>query len=167
MEVQDSEWDDLLIDELNYHFDGSCEVQERINNQITLVGLLIADHELPQSLVKNVLRAIWSNMGTIKVMWSKENVYSICVGDEAVARRLLDGNPWFIKGNIFTVKSWPIVLYSGFKPMASQEVCVRRELQGNWVLGLALFWKSKMSRKWVFVAFSECSLTLMHQNLFL
>ncbi|KAI5323778.1 hypothetical protein L3X38_032850 [Prunus dulcis] len=37
-------------------------------------------------------------MGTIKIMWSKENVYSICVGDEAVARRLLDGNLWFIKG---------------------------------------------------------------------
>ncbi|CAB4313582.1 unnamed protein product [Prunus armeniaca] len=47
-------------------------------------------------------------MGTIEVLWAKENVYSISVGDEAMARRLMDGNPWFIKGFTFTAKSWPL-----------------------------------------------------------
>ncbi|CAB4283169.1 unnamed protein product [Prunus armeniaca] len=47
-------------------------------------------------------------MGTIKVLWAKENVYSISVGDEAMVRRLMDGNPWFIKGFTFTVKYCPL-----------------------------------------------------------
>lgn len=108
MEIQDDDWDDLLLDEMSDHFDRSCDVEERIKNQISLVGLLVADHEPLQSVVKDVLRALWSNMGTIKVLWAKENVYSISVGDEVVARRLMDGSPWFIKGFTFTIKSWPL-----------------------------------------------------------
>lgn len=43
-------------------------------------------------------------MGIVKVIKAKANVYPITVGDEAVARRLLDGNPWFVKGCfIFTI----------------------------------------------------------------
>lgn len=45
-------------------------------------------------------------MGNIKVSRAKLNVYSIQVGDEKVARRILEGNPWFIKGASFTVKFW-------------------------------------------------------------
>ncbi|CAL9026175.1 unnamed protein product, partial [Prunus brigantina] len=90
------------------HFEDSLDLEERIENKIALVGLLIAENEPPQSIVKDILRVVWSNMGNIKVCRAKENVYSITVEEEEVARRLLDGNPWFIKGFTFTLKPWPL-----------------------------------------------------------
>ncbi|CAL8172062.1 unnamed protein product [Prunus armeniaca] len=100
--------DELMMEEMSIHFDDSLDLEENIENKITLVGLLIADHEPTQGIVKDVLRAIWTNMGQVKVLKAKENVYSITVGDEAVASRLIDGSPWFIKGNPFTIKPWPL-----------------------------------------------------------
>ncbi|KAI5333955.1 PREDICTED: reverse mRNAase [Prunus dulcis] len=47
-------------------------------------------------------------MGAVKVVKAKANVYSIIVGDEKVARRLVDGNPWFVKGHTFTTMLWPL-----------------------------------------------------------
>ncbi|KAH0996607.1 hypothetical protein GBA52_020471 [Prunus armeniaca] len=39
MMTQDEEWDDLLIDEMSDHFDrSSCDVEERIKNQISLLS---------------------------------------------------------------------------------------------------------------------------------
>lgn len=38
---------------------------------------------------------------------TKANVYAITVGEEAVAKRLLEGNPWFIRDYTFSVKLWP------------------------------------------------------------
>ncbi|CAB4313912.1 unnamed protein product [Prunus armeniaca] len=95
-------------DEMVIHFDDSLDLEERIESKIVLVGLLIAHVEPPQTIVKEILRAAWSRMGVIKVNKAKENVYSITVAEEEVASRILDGNPWFIKGYTFTVKLRPL-----------------------------------------------------------
>ncbi|TQD84424.1 hypothetical protein C1H46_030007 [Malus baccata] len=46
-------------------------------------------------------------MGVVRVLRAKENIYIIIVGEENVARKLLEGNPWFIKDYSFLVKLWP------------------------------------------------------------
>lgn len=68
---------------------------------------LIADQEPSQNVVKDVLRYTWNKLGATRVFRAKPNVYSIQVGDEFVAWRILDGNPWFVKGYTFSVKPWP------------------------------------------------------------
>lgn len=96
------------VEAMSICFDDSLDLDERHENRITLVGLLIADQEPPQSVVKEVLRVAWSNMGVVKVSKAKPNVFAIIVGQEDVARRLMDGSPWFVKGYTLTVKSWPL-----------------------------------------------------------
>ena len=83
-------------------------LDEKPENSIALVSLLIADHEPSQATIKEVLRVAWNCMGAVKVVKAKANVYSIIVGDEKVARRLVDGNPWFVKGHTFTTMLWPL-----------------------------------------------------------
>ncbi|KAL6289519.1 hypothetical protein ACE6H2_007029 [Prunus campanulata] len=57
-------------------------------------------------------------MGLIKVVKSKENVYVVIVEDEAVANRLLEGDPWFVKRHAFTLKPWP--LYCSIKDIEAK-----------------------------------------------
>lgn len=45
-----------------------------------LVGLLVADRDPSQGLVKDALKSFWGNFGIVKVIKAKENVYSIIVG---------------------------------------------------------------------------------------
>lgn len=139
-------------DELAIHFEDSLDLQERPENKITLVGLLIAEHEPPQSVVKEILRAIWNNMGAVKVTKAKEKVYAITVGEEAVARRLLEGNPWFIKGFTFntgqfialSMTSRQTGLFIGSKPNGFQGIYAPVRMQESWGQGLALLWKWKI-----------------------
>ncbi|KAL6272180.1 hypothetical protein ACE6H2_022872 [Prunus campanulata] len=93
MEGENRDWeDDLHIDEMAIHFGDSLDLQERIENKIALVGLLIAENETPQSIVKDILRVVWSNMGNVKVCRAKENVYSIKVEEEEVQAHRLPRN---------------------------------------------------------------------------
>ncbi|KAH0981110.1 hypothetical protein GBA52_008287 [Prunus armeniaca] len=108
MASREQEEDEIMLEELSIRFDDWLELEDKTEESITLVGLLVVDHEPPQSVVKDILHAIWTNMGHIKVMRAKDNVFAITVSDEEVARRLIDGNPWFIKGNPFTIKHWPL-----------------------------------------------------------
>lgn len=39
---------------------------------------------------------------------AKDNKYIIAVGDEVVARKLMEGNLWFVKDYTFSVKLWPL-----------------------------------------------------------
>ncbi|CAL2269097.1 unnamed protein product [Prunus armeniaca] len=96
------------VEAMSICFDDSLDLDDRHVNRITLVGLLIADQEPSQSVVKKVLRVAWSNMGAVKVSKAKPNVFAITVGQEDVARRLIDGSPWFVKGYTLSVKSWPL-----------------------------------------------------------
>lgn len=50
-------------------------------------------------------------MGAVKILKAKPNIFAITVGEEAIARRLLEGNPWFIKDYTFFVKLWPAYHY--------------------------------------------------------
>ncbi|KAI5344400.1 PREDICTED: At4g02000 [Prunus dulcis] len=62
-------------------------------------------------------------MGLVKVVKSKENVYVVTMEDAAIASRLLEGNPWFVKGHVFTLKQWPLY-------------CSMDDIEANW----AIFW---------------------------
>lgn len=58
-------------------------------------------------MVKEVPRAAWNKMGVVRVQRAKANVYAITIGEEAVARKVLEGNPWFMRDYTFSVKLWP------------------------------------------------------------
>ncbi|XP_068317162.1 uncharacterized protein [Pyrus communis] len=98
---------DKYIDYLLVTFEDSLDLEERIIESVHLVSLLITNVEPSQLIVKDILRSLWRKMGNIKVSRAKPNVYFIQVGDEKMARRILEGNPWFIKGAPFTVTFWP------------------------------------------------------------
>ncbi|CAB4303126.1 unnamed protein product [Prunus armeniaca] len=68
----------------------------------------VAQHEPPQTVIKEVLHFVWNNIRAVKVTKANENVYAITLGEEVVARQLLDDNPWFVKGFSFSVKHWPL-----------------------------------------------------------
>lgn len=99
--------DEDIIDCLDLTFDESLDLEKRFENNIHLVGHLIADNEPSKHVVKEVLRSAWNKMGMVKVLRDKSNIFAIIVGEENVARRLLEGNPWFIKDYTFSVKLWP------------------------------------------------------------
>lgn len=48
-----------------YVFEDSLDLKERHENKITLVGLLIANQEPPQSVVKEILKVAGNNMGEV------------------------------------------------------------------------------------------------------
>ncbi|CAN6716573.1 unnamed protein product [Malus baccata var. baccata] len=85
------------LDCLNITLEDSLDFEER----------LIADHKPYQIVVKEVFRSAWNKMGVARVLRAKANVFAIIVGEEAVARRLMKGNLWFIRDYIFLMKLWP------------------------------------------------------------
>ncbi|KAK9922366.1 hypothetical protein M0R45_030833 [Rubus argutus] len=48
---------------------------------------------------------IWKQ---IRIIWAKKNIYSIRVGSEKLARRLIECGPWNVKGFCFTIRHWPL-----------------------------------------------------------
>ncbi|KAM1271324.1 hypothetical protein ACFX2J_032162 [Malus domestica] len=91
-----------MMDCLNITFEHNLDLEERFDNNIHLVGRLIADNEPSQTVVKEVLRSAWNKMGLVRVQRAKANVYAITVEDEAVARKILEGNPWFTRDYTFS-----------------------------------------------------------------
>ncbi|KAM0971420.1 hypothetical protein ACFX13_019620 [Malus domestica] len=112
--------DEELMDYLSVNFEDSLKLEERNVETVYLVGMLIADVEPSQNIVKEVLRSVWRKMGNVMVLKAKPNIYSIQVGDEKSASRILEGNPWFIKGALFTVKAWP--LYQSLDEISANRV---------------------------------------------
>ncbi|CAN6683163.1 unnamed protein product [Malus baccata var. baccata] len=82
-------------------------LEERFDTTIHLVGRLIVDHELSQTVVKEVIHSAWNKMAVVRVLRVKANLYVITVGEEVVARRLLEGNPWFIRDYTFSAHGIP------------------------------------------------------------
>ncbi|KAM1255859.1 hypothetical protein ACFX1Q_030076 [Malus domestica] len=80
---------DDFMDYLSVNLEDSLDLEERNVESVHLVGLLVTDVEPSQLIIKDVLRSIWRKMDNIKVLRAKANVYSIEVGDEQVARRIL------------------------------------------------------------------------------
>ncbi|KAM1087749.1 hypothetical protein ACFX15_012826 [Malus domestica] len=91
---------------LSVNFEDSLDLEERFDDNIHLVGSLLADNEPSEHVIKEVMRIAWNKMGVVKVLKTKPNIYAINVGEEAVARRLLEGNPWFNKDYTSTIKLW-------------------------------------------------------------
>ncbi|KAM1515822.1 hypothetical protein ACFXTH_014853 [Malus domestica] len=100
------EIEEEAMDCLNITFEDNLDLEERFEDNIHLVGRLIADNEPSQYVVKEVLISAWNKMGVVRVQKAKPNVYAITVGEDAVARRILEGNPWFIRNYTFSVKLW-------------------------------------------------------------
>lgn len=114
-----------VLDELCITLEDNLNLEERFKSIIHLVGKLIADNEPSQIGVNEVLRSAWNKMGVVRILKAKNNIYAITVGKEAVARKLLEGNPWFITDYTFFVKLWPSyhslddIQSIGYKPMRS------------------------------------------------
>lgn len=78
-------------------FEDSLDLEETFEHNIHLVGRLIADNKPSQTVVKEVLRSAWNKMGVVRVLREKANMYAITAGEEAVARKILKGDLWFIR----------------------------------------------------------------------
>ncbi|KAK9926534.1 hypothetical protein M0R45_023760 [Rubus argutus] len=99
--------DDEIIEAMSVEFDHDLDFLDR-EKGIHLWGILIADEEPGMGAVKATLVGIWKALGQIRITRAKKNIYSITVGSEKLARRLIDGCPWNVRGFCFTVKHWPL-----------------------------------------------------------
>lgn len=104
------------MDYISINFEDSLDLEEMNVDSVHLVGLLIIDQELSQIIVN------------IKVSRAKDNVYFIEVGDEKVARRILERNPWFIKKAPFTIKLWP--MYQSFEEIEENQAIFWIQVHG-------------------------------------
>ena len=84
--------DDDIIEAMSVNFDTAVDFLD-LDLGIDLLGFLIADIEPGVGGVKATLLGIWRNFGQIRIIRAKKNVYSIRVGSEKLARRLIDGGP--------------------------------------------------------------------------
>lgn len=101
--------DDEIIEARSVAFDSNVELPD-LGAGIDLLGFLIADIEPGAGGVKATLLGLWKNIGQIRIVRAKKNVYSISVGSEKLARRLIDGSPWNVKGYCFSLRNWPLHL---------------------------------------------------------
>lgn len=66
--MEDFVWDSEQEGNLAFELEENLELDDVPENRVTLAGLLVADHEPPLAVVKEVLRAAWSNMGYVRVV---------------------------------------------------------------------------------------------------
>ncbi|KAM1807346.1 hypothetical protein ACFX11_030376 [Malus domestica] len=123
---------DDFMDYLSVNLEDNLDLEERNVESVHLVGLLVTDVEPSQLIIKDVLRSIWRKMDNIKVLRAKANVYSIEVGDEQVARRILavpgSSKVHLLQSNFDPfINNWmkfvQIELFSGSKSMGSPRIC--------------------------------------------
>lgn len=100
---------DEIIETMSVVFDSNVDLPD-LGAGIDLLGILIADIEPGAGGVKATLLGLWKNIGQIRIVRAKKNVYSITVGSEKLARRLIDGSPWNVKGYCFSLRNWPLHL---------------------------------------------------------
>lgn len=99
--------DDEIIETMSVFFDQNVDLLD-LDVGIDLLGYLIADIEPGVGGVKATLLAIWRNLGQIRIIRAKKNVYTIRVGSEKLASRLIEGGPWNVKGFCFSILHWPL-----------------------------------------------------------
>lgn len=99
--------DDEIIETMSVVFDSNVDLLD-LEAGIDLLGYLIADIEPGVGGVKATLLGIWRNLGQIRIVRAKKNVYSIRVGSEKLACKLIEGGPWNVKGFCFSIRHWPL-----------------------------------------------------------
>lgn len=96
-----------ILECLSISFDHNREPLE-IEQGINLVGTMFADEEPKGGAVILALQGIWQNLGQIRITKARGKVYTITVGNEKQAYRLIEGSPWMVKNHCFTVRYWPL-----------------------------------------------------------
>lgn len=99
--------DEEIIEAMTVNFESEVDLLD-LNAGIDLLGYLIADVEPGVGGVEATLLGLWLNLGQIRIVRAKKNVYSIRVGSEQLARRLIDFGPWNVKGYCFSIRHWPL-----------------------------------------------------------
>lgn len=99
--------DDEIFETMTVAFDYNADHLD-LDSGIDLLGILIADIEPAAGGVKATLLGIWKNFGQIRIIRAKKNVYSIRVGSQKLATRLINGGPWNVKGFCLSITQWPL-----------------------------------------------------------
>lgn len=99
--------DEGIIEAMSINFESDVDLLD-LNVVIDLLGYLIFDVEPGVRGVKATLLGIWRNLGQIRIVRAKENIYSIRVGSEQLANHLIDYDPWNVKGFCFSIRHWPL-----------------------------------------------------------
>lgn len=82
--------EEIVLEDLSVELESELEVSDTVSG-IQLLGILISDVEPGVGGVKSALQGMWQNLGQIRITRATRNVYTVTVGDERVARRLIDG----------------------------------------------------------------------------
>ncbi|KAK9904635.1 hypothetical protein M0R45_000527 [Rubus argutus] len=135
--------DDEIIETMSVCFDQNVDLLD-LDVGIDLLGYLIADIEPGVGGVKATLLAIWRNLGQIRIIRAKKNVYTIRVGSEKLASRLIEGGPWNVKAFAFPFDTGHYTIpwttwnqtepLFGFKLMAFQGRCLLKQMKPAFTL---------------------------------
>ncbi|PRQ28715.1 putative transcription factor interactor and regulator CCHC(Zn) family [Rosa chinensis] len=98
--------DEEIIEAMSINFENSVDFVD-LEYGINLVGTLIADEEPGLGGTKAAIMSMWKTLGQVRIIRVKKNVYSLTVGSEKLATKLIDDSPWNVKGYCFTVRHWP------------------------------------------------------------
>lgn len=96
-------------DEMVIGFEDNLDLEKCFENEIALVELLIIDNKPPQSVIKEVLWAAWNTIRVVKVIKGKDNIYSMFIAEEGVARQL---SMWALGSSNSTHSQWSTDLFT-------------------------------------------------------
>ncbi|KAL6193639.1 hypothetical protein ACLB2K_034723 [Fragaria x ananassa] len=98
--------DEEIIEAMTCCFEEKADFLDH-ESGINLLGILVADEEPGMGGIKATLMSMWKTIGQVRIIRIKKNAYSLSVGSEKLARRLIDDGPWNVKGLCFSVRLWP------------------------------------------------------------
>lgn len=78
-------------------------VQER---QLSLIGKLLAEKDIPDGILQKILNGIWCNPSGLKIQEIGEKLYLLNIEKEEDLKRILKGSPWNVRNCLFMVKQW-------------------------------------------------------------
>ncbi|KAL6218515.1 hypothetical protein ACLB2K_011725 [Fragaria x ananassa] len=97
-------WDsENMVEAMSIEFELNADLIG-ITDGVNLIGTLIVDVEPGVGGIKSTLTSIWRTLGHIRIIRVKPNTYSLTVGFEKLARKLLLESPWNVKGYCFTIR---------------------------------------------------------------
>ncbi|XP_024156254.1 uncharacterized protein At4g02000-like [Rosa chinensis] len=98
--------DEGIIEAMSICFEDTADFLD-LEAGINLLGILIAEEEPGLGSVKATLMGMWKSLGQIRIIQVKKNTYSLTVGSEKLASKLINESPWNVKGYCLSVRHWP------------------------------------------------------------